>query len=285
MNEVSIQHATKKTESLLLENVECAALEATILLAYTLKQSQTYLRTYPQEIINPIALQQFNELVARRIKGEPIAYITGHREFWSLDLLTNKDTLIPRPETELLIEIALKKIPCNKSLCIADLGTGSGAIALAIASERPDCTITATDVSENALIIAKKNAARLSINNINFLHGHWLEPLNNNKFDIIISNPPYIANNDPHLQQGDLRFEPLSALTSGHDGLDAIKNIIKEAQNNLLESGCLLLEHGYDQRDRVIALLKENKYNEITWHDDLQNQPRVVHGRIKERLT
>ncbi|NOX42552.1 MAG: peptide chain release factor N(5)-glutamine methyltransferase [Gammaproteobacteria bacterium] len=253
-----------------------ATLEAEVLLAHTLGQSRTYLRTYPQQAINSPTIEQLNSIVERRISGEPIAYITGHQEFWSLDLDINKDTLIPRPETETLVTCALEKIPRDKSIRIADIGTGSGAIALAIASERPACTITATDICESALIIAKNNAVRLSLSNLEFHCGNWFEPIQNELFDIVISNPPYIANNDPHLQKGDLRFEPIFALRSGHDGLDAIRHIIRNAKKHLIKDGWLLLEHGYDQRDRLITLLKDNEYSNIIWHNDIQNQARVI---------
>lgn len=266
-------------ESRLAKNVDCASLEAEILLAHTLQQSRTYLRTYPQRVIDSLSMTQFDSLVERRAKGEPIAYITGHREFWSLDLLTDKNTLIPRPETETLVVCALEKIPHKTPSRIAELGTGSGAIALAIASERPDCTINATDICVNALSVAKKNATRLSLKNLRFHSGNWFAPLHNELFDIIISNPPYVANGDPHLQQGDLRYEPSSALKSGHDGLDAIRHIINNAPKHLAKDGWLLLEHGYDQRDNIIALLKENKYRNIAWHNDIQNQARVILGQ------
>lgn len=293
MNEQTIHQTTKNIEARLISacnndcNNDCnnacnnAALEAEILLAHTLGKSRTYLRTYPKQPIDSTTMMQLNRVVTRRINGEPIAYITGHREFWSLDLLINKNTLIPRPETEMLVELALRKIPCKKSLCIADLGTGSGAIALAIANERPNCAIIATDVSEQALTIARKNATRLMLTNIEFYHGSWFEPINNEMFDIIVSNPPYIANNDTHLQKGDLRFEPLSALQSGHDGLNAIRHIIRNAKAYLHREGWVLMEHGYDQRDELIALLKNNDYRNIAWHNDTQNQPRIILGQKK----
>ncbi len=280
MNEQTTLHQiTKKIEARLIGACDNAALEAEILLAHALRKSRTYLRTYAEQPIDSVTLVQLDALVKRRINGEPIAYITGHREFWSLDLVTNKDTLIPRPETETLVELALQKIPCEKSLHVADLGTGSGAIALAIASERPNCTLIATDVSEQALTIARKNATRLALTNIEFRQGNWFRPVNNEIFDIIVSNPPYIANNDTHLQKGDLRFEPLSALQSGHDGLNAIRHIIQNAKPYLLDGGWVLVEHGYHQRDQLIVLIKNNGYRNIAWHNDTQNQPRVILGQ------
>lgn len=272
MKNTSIEQTLKDGEHSLKEQYDSSALdnspdnqinarlEAEILLAHILKKSRTYLRTYPQQIIDSPTLGQFDKLITRRIKGEPVAYITGQREFWSMELITNKETLIPRPETELLVELALEKISQENAKHIAEIGTGTGAIALAIAREKPDCTVIATDISENALAIAKQNASRYSLNNLQFHCGNWFEPIANETFDIIISNPPYVAKNDPHLQQGDLRFEPLIALESGFDGLDAIRHLILNGQSKLAKGGWLLMEHGYDQREKIISLLNDAGY-------------------------
>ena len=293
MKNASIEQTLKDSEHALKEQYNSnapddspdnqinARLEAEVLLAYTLKKSRTYLHTYPQQNIDPATLGQFNKLIARRTKGEPVAYITGQREFWSMELITNEETLIPRPETELLVELALEKISQENAKHIAEIGTGTGAIALAIAQEKPGCTVTATDISENALNVAKQNAARYALKNLHFHCGSWFEPVENESFDIIISNPPYVAENDPHLQQGDLRFEPLIALESGPDGLDAIRHLILKGQSRLAKGGWLLMEHGYNQREKIIALLQDAGYTNLSWHDDIYKLPRVILGQRK----
>jgi release factor glutamine methyltransferase len=214
-------------------------------------------------------------LLARRAHGEPIAYLTGKREFWSLELHITPDVLIPRPETELLVEQALARIPRDATWSIADLGTGSGAVALAIASERPRCRVTATDSSMAALTVARANAQRLGIANIEFRHGEWFAPLAGTEFDLIVSNPPYVAENDPHLAEGDLRFEPRAALVSSIDGLDAIRQIATAARAHLKPGGWLLLEHGHDQSTTVAAILHEHRYNDVLLIRDLAGQPRI----------
>lgn len=283
----SIQHALKNTELQLVQQVDVqqqgvnnCQLEAEILLAYCLGKSRTYLRTYPEQIIEPDILIELQKLTQRRIDGVPIAYITGYREFWSLDFITNEHTLIPRPETELLVELALQKISADEPMHIADLGTGSGAIAASIATERPTSTIIATDISEPAIAVARQNARHLSLNNIQFHCGEWFAPILGEMFNIIISNPPYVASNDSHLEQGDLRFEPRRALESGTDGLDAIRHIINESKHYLLDGGWLLLEHGYDQRETIISLLEQSGFCNVAWYDDLQGQARAIIGQV-----
>lgn len=291
MKNASIEQTLKDSEQVLKEQYNFSTLdkppdaqinarmEAEVLLAFTLKKSRTYLRTYPQQGIDPAVLGQFDKLIARRTKGEPVAYITGQREFWSMELITNEETLIPRPETELLVELALEKISQKNATHIAEIGTGTGAIALAIAREKPDCTVIAIDISQNALNVAKQNATRYALNNLHFHCGSWFEPVANDTFDIIISNPPYVAEDDPHLQQGDLRFEPLIALESGPDGLDAIRHLILKGQNRLAKGGWLLMEHGYDQREKIITLLHDAGYTNLSWHDDIYKLPRVILGQ------
>ncbi len=256
-------------------------LEAEILLAFSLHKQRSYLYAWPDKPIEPPQLVQFSALVARRIQGEPIAYITGHREFWSLDLKVSADTLIPRPETELLVELALELIPANQPFTIADLGTGSGAIAAAIASERPACQIFASDNSASALNTAKENFRQLKLTNIHTGEGQWCKALpQGHKFNLIISNPPYIPNSDPHLKQGDLPWEPHHALASGADGLDDIRCIIKQSPNHLATNGWLLLEHGYDQGAAVCALLKAGGFKQTSTQQDLAGQDRVSKGQF-----
>ena len=224
----------------------------------------------------PAQIEQFLALIERRSAGEPIAYLTGRREFWSLDLAVSPATLIPRPETELLVEQALTHIPADAPSTVFDLGTGSGAIALAIATERPHARIVATDCSHDALGIAQTNAARLGLRNVEFRHGDWFAPLAGLMADVIVSNPPYVASNDPHLVTGDVRFEPRAALAAGADGLDAIRHIAATAPDYLPGGGRLLFEHGASQSESVRALLERRKYRDIHVYLDLAGHARVT---------
>ena len=270
------QHLHHATEQLTTTS-DTARLDSEILLAYVLNENRSYLYTWPNKELASEQHNQFNGLLERRIHGEPIAYLVGEQEFWSLPLKVTPDTLIPRPETELLVELALKKIDPDANKTILDLGTGSGAIALALAKERPNCNVTGVEQSKRALIIAKENAHNLRIENVNFLHGHWLREITqDHQYYVIVSNPPYIASHDPHLSQGDVRFEPDSALSSGADGLDDIREIAGEARQFLQPDGWLLVEHGYDQSTAISVLLSSLGYKNITDHKDLANLPRVV---------
>jgi release factor glutamine methyltransferase len=213
------------------------------------------------------------------MNGEPVAHLIGTQEFWSLSLQVSPDTLIPRPETERLVELALERIPSDANWRIADLGTGSGAIALAVAKERPACQIIATDKSTAALDIAKENARLNQIANVTFLQGDWLAAVKDEPpFEMILSNPPYIKEDDPHLQQGDVRFDPDSALQAGTEGLDDLQQIIEQALAHLKPGGWLLLEHGYDQQNAVMQLLQQAGYEQIEDYPDLAGQPRVAAG-------
>lgn len=259
---------------------ESAQIDTELLLAFSLACNRTYLFTWPEKIISPEQQQQFETLISLRLIGTPIAYLLGYKEFWSLQLAVSSDTLIPRPETELLVKQALHKIPPQANWTIADLGTGSGAIALAIASERPHCNLLASDVSSVALNIAQQNATQLDIHNITFSCGHWFDPHQTKKFNLIVSNPPYIAQSDEHLNQGDVAFEPPSALVSGSQGLDDINIIISQAKNYLLKNGLLMLEHGFEQHRNVQRLLTENGYADILTIEDLHGLPRVTIGEL-----
>jgi release factor glutamine methyltransferase len=262
----------------LLSGHETPRLEAEVLLARALDKPRSHLHAWPERIVGTAAWHRFRELMRRRAAGEPVAYLTGRREFWSLELAVTPDTLIPRPETELLVELALEGLPEQEVCHVADLGTGSGAIALAIASERPACGVVATDQSPAALDIARANAVRLGLCNIGFLQGDWCQPLGEQSFDLIVSNPPYIADGDPHLREGDLRFEPASALTAGADGLDAIRIIASQALERLKPGGRLLVEHGYDQGTEVAALLQAQGYEDIALYRDGAGCSRVCAG-------
>jgi release factor glutamine methyltransferase len=254
-------------------------LDAEVLLGRVIDRSRTQLLARPDTAVEPAALQRFRHLVARRVQGEPIAYLTGWREFWSRRFHVTPATLIPRPETELLVELALELLPRDASLRIADLGTGSGAIALTLALERPVCKVVATDLSAASLDVARDNAQRLGAANVECRAGDWCAALEGGRFDLIVSNPPYVGADDPHLQQGDLRFEPRQALASGSSGLEAIERIITAAPAHLVHGGWLLLEHGYDQADAVAALLRRCGYAQIEHRADIGGHRRAVAAR------
>jgi len=215
----------------------------------------------------------------RRREGAPVAYLTGQREFWGLSIAVDRSVLIPRPETETLVEWALQKLPPERPLRVLDLGTGSGAIALAIAHERPRAQVLATDRSEAALAVARANAQRLAIGNVAFIRSDWYEAVAASEtFDLIASNPPYVARGDPHLREGDLRFEPQEALTSGADGLDALRIIVRGARERLVAGGWLVVEHGFDQADAVRGLLRSAGLCDLASFRDLCGIPRVALG-------
>lgn len=255
--------------------------EAERLLAHVLGRPQSWLYAHGDDALDEAGAARFAELLERRRNGEPVAYLTGHRGFWRFDLQVTPATLIPRPETELLVELALARLPEDRPLRIADLGTGSGAIALALAAERPRVQVVATDASNDALSVARANASALGIANIEFRCGDWLAPLAGERFDLVASNPPYIADGDDHLRSGDLRFEPRSALASGTDGLDAIRIIVRDAPAQLASGGHLLLEHGWDQGEAVREVLCAAGFTDIETRRDLQQHDRVTLARTR----
>ena len=253
-------------------------LEAEILLAHVLGVDRPWLFANRERQVPPPARQTFQDLVDRRAGGEPIAYLTGIREFWSLPLRVTPDVLIPRPETELLVETALEFIPADAAWRVADLGTGSGAVALAIAWERPGCEVHATDCSPAALAVAALNVAAIAPGRVRLHLGSWLEPLDG-QFRVIVANPPYVPAGDPHLAEGDCRFEPSEALTPGPDGLAAIRHIAQHALPLLEPGGLLAVEHGYDQGEAVRALLREGGYSNVATRQDLEGRERVSSGQ------
>ena len=264
----------------LRETSDTAALDAEVLLMHVLDCDRAHLRAWPEKPLTPAQASDYAALIERRREGWPIAYLTGEREFWSRPFRAAPGVLIPRPETELLIELALAALPADRPADVLDLGTGSGIIAITLAAERPQTRVVAVDVCPEALAIAQANAERLGANNLRLLQGDWLTPLPpNERYDLIVSNPPYIAENDPHLRRGDLRHEPGLALASGADGLTALRRIIAEARVFLKPGGALLLEHGYDQADAIGALLRASGYGEITHHRDLQGHRRATMAR------
>jgi len=255
-----------------------ARLDAELLLAAALGKSRSYLHTWPEKIVSSEDALTFAGYLQRRRGGEPVAYILGQQGFWKLDLEVAPHTLIPRPDTELLVEAALQLLPATPAK-VLDLGTGSGAIALALASERPAWQVTAVDRVLEAVALAERNRQRLHLNNATVLNSHWFSALQGHRYDLIISNPPYIADNDPHLVAGDVRFEPASALVSGHDGLDDLRLIIKVAPAHLNAGGRLLLEHGYDQSPAVRDLLLSEGFEEVHSRIDLGGHERITLGR------
>jgi release factor glutamine methyltransferase len=256
---------------------DSARLDAEILLCQTIDMPRSYLFAHPEDELDTLTRERFEALLQRRIDGEPMSYITGTREFWSRELLVSRATLVPRPETELLVELALREIPRKAEWQILDLGTGSGAIAISIAAERLKCTVTATDISPEALAVARENARQADLANITCLEGSWTAPVAGQRFQIIVSNPPYVRSKDAAL--GDLRFEPLSALVSGVDGLDDIRILATDSVPILAPEGWLMMEHGADQHDDVAAILKAAGWTDITCHSDLAGKPRVTVAR------
>lgn len=258
-----------------------AVVDAEVLLAYALDRRRGWLYAHGDEELAPPAAARFAELVARRRDGTPVAYLTGRRGFRDLDLDVTPATLIPRPETELLVDLALAKLPTGRALRVADLGTGSGAIALALARARPRASVLATDASAAALEVAAANARRLDLGNVAFAPGHWWGAVAGARFELVASNPPYIAEGDPHLLQGDLRHEPRAALVSGVDGLDAIREIAAGGAAHLVPDGWLLLEHGWDQGEAVRALLRDAGLAEVGTARDLEGRERVTAGCLR----
>ncbi|MCE4370123.1 peptide chain release factor N(5)-glutamine methyltransferase [Xanthomonas hortorum] len=252
--------------------------DAEPLLLHALGRDRAWLFAHGRDPVDMAVAQAFEALVQRRQAGEPVAYLTGTRGFWTLDLAVSAATLIPRADTELLVELALERLDALPGRRVADLGTGSGAIALAIASERPQAQVIATDASVAALALARRNADSHHLRNVDCRQGSWFAPLAGERFDLIASNPPYIAAQDPHLGEGDLRYEPASALASGPDGLDDIRLIVADAPAHLLPGGWLLLEHGWDQGAAVAGLLQARGFDAVATHQDLEQRDRVTSG-------
>lgn len=252
--------------------------EATHLMRWVLNVRDAWLYTHGDSLMSDVEGNRFESAVRRRAEGEPIAYIEGRRGFWSMDLHVSPATLIPRVETERLVEAALSVLPRNTPLDVLDLGTGSGAIALAIARERPMARVVAVDRSSEALAVAQANAVACALGNVEFIESAWYSTLGGRRFHCIVTNPPYIPDADPHLQQGDLRFEPRSALAAGADGLDDIRCIVSGAAAHLQAEGCLLIEHGYDQGRAVRTLFENEGFLGVKTLQDLEARDRVTQG-------
>jgi release factor glutamine methyltransferase len=255
-------------------------MEAKILLVHVLGRDRAWLAAHRDAELEPAKARAFDALVRRRIEGEPIAYLVGQREFFGLDLEVTPDALIPRPETELLVTLACGWLAADQEARVLDLGSGSGAVALAIAHARPCAFVTAIDVSTRALSLARRNAQQLSIANVEFVESDWFSSLPLERFALIVANPPYVARDDPHLAEGDLRFEPERALVSGHDGLDATRAIVARAPSFLAPGARIALEHGLDQASAVRALLGEAGFLEVASARDLAGIERVSYGHL-----
>lgn len=254
--------------------------DVSFFLQHVLKKNTAWLRLHDNEPLASADAQLLDNLLIRREAGEPVAYILGEKGFWSLDLQVNRATLIPRPDTELLVEIALETLPDHQALAVLDLGTGSGAIALAVAKERTQATVTAIDQSAAALAVAQENATRNALV-LRFLQGNWFAPVAGESFDMILSNPPYIAENDPHLSRGDVRFEPLTALVSGADGLNDLRHIVATAPAYLKPEGWLAVEHGFDQGMAVRELFAQAGFAFVETRPDMEGRERVTLGQFR----
>lgn len=271
----------------LIADSQIDALEARMLAAFALDLDRAAIAAHPMRPVDAPAAARLQTLFARRRAGEPVAYLLGHREFWSRDFRLTPAVLIPRPETELLVETALQWLDglsggkagviSAAAPAVLDLGTGSGVVAITLALERRHCVLTAVDQSPDALAVARANAQRLGAS-VQFLHGDWFNPCVGQRYALVVSNPPYVATDDPHLQQGDLRYEPLAALDGGRGGFACLRRIAREARRHLLPGGCLMLEHGYDQAARLRIYLRELGYVEVQSRDDLAGIARVTLG-------
>ncbi len=277
--DTTIESALRRAAARLESSSASPTLDAEVLLAFALDRPRSWLLARRRDALAADTARHFESLVVRRAAGHPVAYLTGTREFWSRTFRVTPDTLIPRPETEHLVEAALARLPAGRQCEIADLGTGSGIIALTLALERPDCRVTASDISLAALAVARDNAALLGAENVEFHHGDWFAGLDGRTFDLIASNPPYVASGDPYLGQGDLRHEPQAALAAGATGLDAIRVLVAQTREHLAPGGWLVLEHGYDQAGTVAALFSGHGYVEVESLRDLAGHPRIAAAR------
>ncbi len=274
-----IQSVLSASASTLQGISDSADLDVEVLLCHVLEKNRSYLRTWPEKRLDRIQLNQFKQLLDQRQQGQPIAYLIGTREFWSRDFYVNPNVLIPRPDTETLIELCMQLIQHKPDAKLIDLGTGSGIIAITLAAEFPQLNVSAVDSSIDALHTAKKNAQLNQTQHIRFLQSDWLAQVANESFDFIVSNPPYIEPNDPHLTQGDVRFEPSCALVSKHHGLEDIIHISEQSRHYLNHGGYLILEHGYNQKQHVSDILHKHHYQNIHCLHDLSNQPRISYAQ------
>ena len=257
---------------------DSARRDTEILLCHCLGKSRAWLYTWPEKGVARDCARDFEKLLAQRREGVPVAYLTGEREFWSLQLAVSDATLIPRPETETLVSWALE-LALPNAASVLDLGTGSGAIALALASERPHWHVTALDVSEEALQVARGNAVRTRLTSVHFVQSDWYQAVTGQRFNALLANPPYIDGDDPHLALGDVRFEPRSALVSSDSGLEDLGRLVTGAPDQLLDGGWLLLEHGFEQANAVRVMLHDAGFSQVSTRRDMSGQQRITGGR------
>ncbi len=279
-SELTIDKLLRRCTTELKENSLSARLDVELLLGHVLRKTRVELISAGKDCISPASAALFTNLVRKRQEGAPVAQLIGSREFWSLDLAVTVDTLIPRPETEILVECALTHIPIDRPADFLDLGTGSGAIALAVASERPNIHVTATDISDRALDIARYNAASLKLSYIEFIQGSWFGPVADRKFSTIVANPPYVSEMEYVVNHFELQHEPTLALRGGEDGLDCIRAIIEAAPKHLFKDGWLAIEHGYRQGPAVEMLMRTAGFRSIFAYSDLQGHARVTEGKL-----
>ena len=275
---MNIQQALQYAVQNISNTSSSAHLDAQILLSHILNCNSAHLAAWPEKELNLQQLKSFQKLIKQRQQGSPVAHLTGNREFWSLNFKVNNSTLIPRPETETLIEFILDKFGEKNGLTVLDMGTGTGAIAITLANEKPDWIITATDISAAAIALAKENSTMLNTENIALLQSDWFTNIPQQTFDIIVSNPPYISTDDPHLTEGDVRFEPESALISGKTGMDDIEYLCSQAKNYLAKDGWLIIEHGYNQKTAAAECFTRNNYKNISQQNDLAGHCRMTAG-------
>lgn len=278
---MNIKQALQLASQNLAESSPTARLDAQVLLTHILQCNTAHLLAWPEKTLNEEQLTNFQQLIQQRQQGLPVAHLTGLREFWSLNFSVNDSTLIPRPETETLIEFILDKFSDRERIKLLDMGTGTGAIAITIATEKPGWTIFASELSADALKLARGNSNYHQTNNISFIQSNWFTNIKQSDFDIIVSNPPYIANNDPHLLVGDVRFEPQSALSAGATGMDDIEHLCQHANKHLKKNAWLIIEHGYNQKQLVSDCFTKNGFMQIEQKQDLSGHTRMTAGKRK----
>jgi len=277
---MNIQQALQQASLNLSEISTTATLDAQVLLSYVLQCNTAHLAAWPEKELSKDQAIQYLKLTQQRSQGTPVAHLTQQREFWSLNFSVNDSTLIPRPETETLVEYILSNFGDNKNVTLLDMGTGTGAIAISIASEKPSWKVIASELSSDALALAKHNSDSHQTNNVNLIQSDWFSNITRHDFDIIVSNPPYVADDDPHLSQGDVRFEPMSALTAGKTGMDAIEHICSQARNHLKNDGVLIIEHGYNQQNLVAECFLKHGFFEVEQKQDLAGHIRMTAGKF-----
>ena len=276
---MNIQQALQQASQNLADSSPTARLDAQVLLTHILQCNTAHLLAWPEKKLNEEQITGYQQLIQQRQQGLPVAHLTGLREFWSLNFSVNDSTLIPRPETETLIEFILDKFSNREKIKLLDMGTGTGAIAITIASEKPGWKIFASELSADALKLARDNSNTHQTNNISFVQSNWFNNIKHNDFDIIVSNPPYIANDDPHLLVGDVRFEPQSALSAGATGMDDIEHLCRHAKNHLKKNAWLIIEHGYNQKQLVSDCFAKNGFTQIEQKQDLSGHIRMTAGK------